>query len=273
MTEISRNGLYPSLNRKNFGLEIITSRSFLHLSRSQLAEAAKLSHDTIARAEKGDESVTENALSAIQRALEVDYKIEFPDGTSKSAIRIRNVELDQCAVCADPSMPSMTRFIAPVSVDSELYRTHPLGERCFKINESETYRIVLNRTHDGYEASAFVGERQVTVTHSVSRHIDLGFAEKFGDSYVTQLVECVEDDIKNRRLNFWAKIDVGDTLEAIDDIKIENTKVITNGKQYKVTNILPGRTFIIYDDANHKFVVDNTDENYFLKFKPVIGVR
>lgn len=229
MTKISQNGLYPSLNRKNFGEEILASRSFLHLSRSQLAEAANLSHDTIARAETGDESVTVNALSAIQRALEVDYKIEFPNGTSKSAIKVRNVELDQCAVCADPSMPSMTRFIEPVSADAELYKTHPLGERCFKINDSEIYRIVLNRTYDGYEASAFVGETQVTVTHAVSRYVDLGFAEKFGDSYVTQLVECVEDDIKNRRLNFWAKIDVGDTLEAIEDIQINGTKFITRG--------------------------------------------
>lgn len=269
MDGTNNNGLNPSLNRKNFGEEILASRSFLHISRSQLADAAKLSHDTIARAERGDENVAENALAAIQRALEVDYKIEFPHGTNKSAIRIRNVGLEQCAVCADPSMPSMTRFIEPVSSDREVYRTHPLGERSFKINDVEIYRILLNRTHDGYEASAFVGETQVTVTHSVSRFVDLGFAEKFGDSYVAQLVGCVEDDIKNRRLNFWAKIDVGDTLEALDDINIENKRVITKGKRYEVAHILPGQTFIIYDDVNRKFIVDNIEENFFLKFRPV----
>lgn len=267
MKESSKNGLSPSLNRDNFGLEIITSRSFLHLSRSQLAEAAKLSHDTIARAEKGDESVTVNALSAIQRALEIDYKIEFPYGTSKSAIRIRNISLEQCGVCADPSMPSGIRFIEPESIESKSNRTYHLGERSFKIDESETYRIILNRTYDGYEASAFVGENKVTATHSISHQIDLGFAEKFGESYISQLVESVEDDIKNRRLSFWAKIDVGDNLEAVDDVIVENKRVITSGNKYKVTHIIPGRTFIIYDDFNHKFIVDNIDENYFLKFK------
>lgn len=269
MNGINRMGLSPSLNRRNFGEEILTARSFLHLSRNQLAEAAKLSHDTIARAERGDENVAENALAAIQRALEVDYQIEFPCGTTKSSIRFRNTPLNQCAVCADPSMPGMCRFIEPVSADVKSYKNHPLGERTFKIHDNETYRIVMHRTHDGYEASAFVGETQVTVTHSVSRYVDLGFSEKFGDSFVAQLVGCVEEDIKSRRVSFWAKIDVGDMLEAIDDIESNSVRIIKKGTQYEVNFILPGQTFVIIDDRGCKFIVDDIEENYFLKFKPV----
>ena len=101
-----------SINRKNFGKCIAASRGALNLNRLDLSSRARLGHETVARAERGDEQVGVNALAAIQRALE-EAGVEFPDGTARPSIRLRDSGgLADCAVVADPSMPSGTRFVS-----------------------------------------------------------------------------------------------------------------------------------------------------------------
>lgn len=101
-----------SVNRANFGRAVLAGRALLDLNRVDLSSRARLGHETVARVERGEEGVSMNALILIQRALE-EAGIEFPDGTEMASVRRRNNEgLSGCAVVADPSMPSSTRFVS-----------------------------------------------------------------------------------------------------------------------------------------------------------------
>ena len=99
-----------SLNRKNFGLSVAASRTLLGLNRLDLSSRAHVGHETLARAERGEDGVSVNNLAAIQRALE-EAGVEFPDGTLRVSIRLREAGgLSGCGVVADPSMPGGARF-------------------------------------------------------------------------------------------------------------------------------------------------------------------
>ena len=98
------------VNRKNFGNCVIAGRGVLGLNRLDLSSRAHVGQETVARAERGDEGVSLNALAAIQRALE-EAGVEFPEGTMKTSIRLREFGgFSECAVVADPSMPGGVRF-------------------------------------------------------------------------------------------------------------------------------------------------------------------
>lgn len=98
------------LNRENFARELVAARALLGLNRMDLASRARVGHESLARAERGEETVTVNTLAAIQRALE-EAGIEFPEGTTGVSVRYRgHGGLSGCGVVADPSMPSGTRF-------------------------------------------------------------------------------------------------------------------------------------------------------------------
>ena len=98
------------VNRPNFAKQLAAARALLELSRMDLASRARVGHESVARAERGEETVTINTLAAIQRALE-EAGIEFPEGTLAIAVRYRgHGGLSGCSVVADPSMPSGTRF-------------------------------------------------------------------------------------------------------------------------------------------------------------------
>lgn len=100
-----------SVNRINFGRSVLAGRALLSLNRVDLSSRARLGHETVARVERGEAGVSMNALILIQRALE-EAGIEFPDGTQMASVRCRESGgLSGCAVVADPSMPSSTRFV------------------------------------------------------------------------------------------------------------------------------------------------------------------
>lgn len=99
-----------NVNRHNFGRAVLAARAILGLNRLDLSSSARVGQETLARVERGDNNVTLNTLSAIQRALE-EAGIEFPDGTNSIAIRHRGFDgLTGRGVVADPSMPSGVRF-------------------------------------------------------------------------------------------------------------------------------------------------------------------
>jgi len=96
--------------RKSFGKLIIGSRGFLGLTKSGLAKMSHLGHDSITRAEYGDTSISINALSAIQRALE-ESGIEFLEGTRAISVKVREKRgLLGLTIVIDPSMPTGTRY-------------------------------------------------------------------------------------------------------------------------------------------------------------------
>lgn len=101
---------FMSINRQNFGRVVVASRALLGLNRLDLSSRAHVGHETVARAERGEDGVSVNSLAAIQRALE-EAGVEFPDGTLRPSIRLRETGgLNGCCVATDPSMPSGTRF-------------------------------------------------------------------------------------------------------------------------------------------------------------------
>lgn len=101
------------LNRKHFGKSVLAARALLGFNRFDLASRASLGHETVARAERGEDQVTINALAAIQRALE-QAGAEFPDGTGRASVRLRlEPGFTGIGVIADPSMPSGTRLMEP----------------------------------------------------------------------------------------------------------------------------------------------------------------
>lgn len=185
-----------SVNRRNFGEMILGGRALLRLTRNQLAEKASLAHDTVLKAEKGVESVAITALASIQKVLELGG-IEFLNGTLECSLRVRETPLSGIAVCADPSMPSMARFITPVEIDS-LYKTHPFGETFF-IDKNKKYTIKLMKTDSGFDAAGYLEDRKVTSLYHIDKYIDWSFEQKYGDSYLHELIEDVKRDI--RKLN------------------------------------------------------------------------
>jgi transcriptional regulator with XRE-family HTH domain len=109
-----------SINRSNFGKSIVAARALLGLNRMDLASRAELGHETIARAERGEDAVSSNVLSTIQEKLE-QAGIEFPDGTLLPAVRLREFsDLSLCAVVADPSMPKQVRFQSPTTIFTDI---------------------------------------------------------------------------------------------------------------------------------------------------------
>lgn len=100
------------VNRVNFGKSVLAGRALVSLTRAQLAASAKLGQDTVARIEDADPAVSLNSMAAIQRTLE-HAGIEFCEGTQRAAVALRRMKISECAICADPSLPTGTRFIEP----------------------------------------------------------------------------------------------------------------------------------------------------------------
>ena len=98
-----------SVNRTNFGKAVLGSRAILGLNRMDLASRAHVGHETLARIERGETGVSMNTLAAVQRALE-EADIEFPHGSGRVSLLVRERPLTECGVVADRSMPSGTRF-------------------------------------------------------------------------------------------------------------------------------------------------------------------
>ena len=79
------------------------ARAALGLGVRELAAAAKVSIDTVARFERGDE-LKERTIDALQRALEA-AGVEFTNG-DQPGVRLTRVAAARSAKAAAPSKPS-----------------------------------------------------------------------------------------------------------------------------------------------------------------------
>src|SRR6476661_4000837 len=80
------------------------ARAALRLGVRELAAAAKVSIDTVARFERGDE-LKERTIDALQRALEV-AGVEFTNG-DQPGVRLTKATAARCAEPASASRPAV----------------------------------------------------------------------------------------------------------------------------------------------------------------------
>ncbi|AQH05884.1 hypothetical protein A9R05_43565 (plasmid) [Burkholderia sp. KK1] len=108
----------PSINRRNLGRQILAARAIANLNRVDLAKLATLAHATVKLAEEGEESVSEDALTKICRAVE-SLGFEFIDGTMSTSLAFHEpTESEFAGVTADASMPGWVRRIYPRRLDA-----------------------------------------------------------------------------------------------------------------------------------------------------------
>jgi len=102
--------LTTSVNRHNLGRLILAARAVANLTRVQLAKSAHLAHTTVKRAEEGEESVPEDALTKICRAME-SVGFEFLDGTRTIRFTFHEAGVEALGVIVDVSMPGWIRRV------------------------------------------------------------------------------------------------------------------------------------------------------------------
>lgn len=107
-----------TINRINLGRQILAARAIAKLTRVELAKLATLAHPTLKLAEDGDETVSDDVLAKICRALE-SLGFEFLDGTNTASLAYHDPsEQETSGVTADPSMPGWVRRIYPRALDA-----------------------------------------------------------------------------------------------------------------------------------------------------------
>lgn len=108
----------PSINHGNLGRLILAARAIVNLTRVELAKKASLAHATLKQAEEGEDTVPDEALTRICRAVEA-LGFEFLDGTNSVSIAYHEPEeVPFAAMTADPSMPGWVRRIYPRELDA-----------------------------------------------------------------------------------------------------------------------------------------------------------